>query len=152
PARQKPAKALEKVVQARYFWNRRPGEVVDRAIRSYQEALAIDPDNAEAWSGLAEVYATLGSWEAGVLPHAEGQSKAMGHAARALAIDPTLAEAHAVLGYAALHYAWDVASAEHGFRSALKLNPHCVTAHHWYSHLLAAAGRMEESLDESRRC
>jgi len=152
PARQTPAKALEKVVQARYFWNRRPGDVVNHAIRSYQEALAIDPDNAEAWSGLAEVYATLGSWEAGVLPHSEGQSKAMAHAGRALAIDPTLAEAHAVLGYAALHYGWDLASAEHSFRSALKLNPHCVTAHHWYSHLLTAAGRMEESLEESRRC
>lgn len=152
PARQTPAKALEKVVQARYFWNRRPGAVVDRAIRCYQEALAIDPDNAQAWSGLAEVYATLGSWEAGVIPHAEGQSKAMAHAGRALAIDPMLAEAHAVLGYAALHYGWDVASAEHSFRSALKLNPHCVTAHHWYSHVLAAAGRLEESLEESRRC
>ncbi len=152
PARQTPPRALEKVVQARYFWNRRPGEVVNQAIRCYEEALALDPENAEAWSGLAEVYATLGSWEAGVLPHAEGQSRAMSHAGRALAIDPTLAEAHAALGYAALHYGWDVASAERSFRSALSLNAHCVTAHHWYSHVLAAAGRVEESLEESRRC
>lgn len=152
PSRAMPAGALEKVVQARYFWNRRPGDVVDQAIRCYQEALALDPDSAEAWAGLAEVYATLGSWEAGVLPHAEGQSKAMSHAGRALSIDPTLAEAHAALGYAALHYGWDVASAERSFRSALSLNAHCVTAHHWYSHVLAAAGRIEESLEESRRC
>jgi tetratricopeptide (TPR) repeat protein len=152
PARRTPARALEKVVQARYFWNRRPGEVVNQAIRCYEEALAVDPDNAEAWSGLAEVYASLGSWEAGVLPHAEGQSRAMSCAGRALAIDPTIAEAHAAIGYAALHYSWDVASAERSFRSALALNPHCVTAHHWYSHLLAAAGRVEESLEESHRC
>ena len=151
-ARQTPARALEKVVQARYFWNRRPGEVVNQAIRCYEEALALDPENAEAWSGLAEVYASLGSWEAGVLPHAEGQSRAMSCAARALAIDPTVAEAHAAIGYAALHYSWDTASAERSFRSALTLNPHCVTAHHWYSHLLAAAGRVEESLEESHRC
>ena len=152
PPRVTPPGALEKVVQARYFWNRRPGEVVNQAIRCYQDALALDPDNAEAWTGLAEVYATLGSWEAGVLPHAEGQSKAMAHAGRALSIDPTLAEAHAALGYAALHYGWDVPSAERSFHSALSLNAHCVTAHHWYSHVLAAAGRMEESLEESRRC
>ena len=152
PARHAPAPALEKVVQARYFWNRRPGEVVNQAIRCYEEALALDSDNAEAWSGLAEVYASLGSWEAGVLPHAEGQSKAMSCAGRALAIDPTVAEAHAAIGYAALHYSWDAASAERSFRSALALNPHCVTAHHWYSHLLAAAGRVEESARESHRC
>ena len=151
-ARQTPARALEKVVQARYFWNRRPGEVVNQAIRCYQEALDVDPENAEAWSGLAEVYASLGSWEAGVLPHAEGQSKAMSCAGRALAIDPTVAEAHAAIGYAALHYGWDVAAAERSFRSALALNPHCVTAHHWYSHVLAAAGRVEQSLQESHRC
>ena len=150
--RQTPAQALEKVVQARYFWNRRPGEVVNQAIRCYQEALALDPENAEAWSGLAEVYATLGSWEAGVIPHADGQTKAMAHASRALAIDPTLADAHAALGYAALHYGWDLASAEHSFRAALSLDPHCVTGHHWYSHCLVAAGRVEESLEESRRC
>jgi len=152
PARHTPARALEKVMQARYFWNRRPGEVVNQAIRCYEEALALDPDNADAWSGLAEVYASLGSWEAGVLPHAEGQSKAMSCAGRALAIDPTVAEAHAAIGYAVLHYSWDVASAERSFRSALALNSHCVTAHHWYSHLLAAAGRVDESLQESHRC
>jgi DNA-binding winged helix-turn-helix (wHTH) protein/Flp pilus assembly protein TadD len=152
PARHVPQKAFEKVMQARYLWNRRPGEVVNQAIRCYEEALAIDPENAEAWSGLAEVYASLGSWEAGVLPHAEGQSKAMAHAARALAIDPTLAVAHAALGYASLHFGWDPASAEQSFRSALTLDGHCVDACHWYSHLLTACGRVEESLEQSKRC
>lgn len=150
--RPSPPQALESVAQARYFWNRRPGEVVNRAIRCYQDALALDPECSEAWAGLAEVYVTLGSWEAGVLPHAEGQSKAMAHASRALAIDPTLPEAHAALGYAALHYGWDLAAAETSFRSALTLGPQCVTAHHWYSHCLAAAGRVEESLEASQRC
>jgi DNA-binding winged helix-turn-helix (wHTH) protein len=147
-----PAQSLEKVVQARYFWNRRPGEVVNRAIQCYEEALALDPNNAEAWAGLAEVYVTLGSWEAGVLPHAEGQSKGIAHASRALALDPTFPDAHAALGYAALHFGWDAPAAEASLTAALRHGPQCVTAHHWYSHCLAAQGRVEESLEASRRC
>jgi len=151
PASSSPAQSLEKVMQARYFWNRRPGEVVNHAIRCYEEALALDPNNAEAWAGLAETYVTLGSWEAGVLPHAEGQSKGIAHASRALALDPTLPDAHAALGYAALHFGWDAEASEASLTAALRHGPQCVTAHHWYSHTLAAQGRVEESLEASRR-
>jgi serine/threonine-protein kinase len=143
--------ALEKVMQARYFWNRRPEQVaVDQALQLYREAIEADPNCAEAWAGLAEVYATLGSWEIGVLPPAEAQSKASTYAARALALDPTLAEAHAALGYSALHFGWDSLAADASFRRAIELNRNCVTAFHWYSHALTAVGRVDESLATSR--
>ena len=51
--------AIEKVMQARFYWNRRPGKgVVELAIQCYREAIEADPACAEAWSGLAELYAT----------------------------------------------------------------------------------------------
>ena len=143
--------ALERVMQARWFWNRRfDRSAMDQALQSYREAIEADPTCAEAWAGLAEVYAILGSWEANALPHAEAQRKASTYAARALALDPTLAEAHAALGYSALHYGWDSLAADASFRRALELNRNCVTAHHWYSHALIAVGRVDESLAASR--
>jgi TolB-like protein len=143
--------AWELYLQGRYLWNRRPGDVVWKALECFEKAAALDPGFAAAWAGMADVYSTLGSWESGVLPHAEAQEKARAFAERALAIDPTLAEAHTTLAYTSLHYGWDLAGADAGFRHALSVSPRYASAHHWQSHALAAAGRFDESLRASER-
>ncbi len=66
----------------------------------------------------------------------------------ALALDDTLAEAHASLGYIR-HHEWNWTGANDAFQRALELNPNYSIAHHWYSHNLTAMGRMEESLSIS---
>lgn len=142
--------AYELYLHGRYYWNRRPGEVVWQALRCFERAVEKAPRLAAAWAGIADLHATLGSWENAVLEPDEAQAKATRFAARALEIDPRLAEAHTTLAYTALHHAVDLAGAERGFRHALALNPNYAPAHHWYSHALAAAGRFEESLAESR--
>lgn len=141
----------ELYLQGRYLWNQRPGDVVWRSLECFEEAVARDPGFALAWAGLADVYATLGSWEAGVLPHSEAQRNAKRCAGRALAIDPDLAEARTTLAYAAMHYDRDLEGAERGFRDALAIDAGYAAAHHWLSHCLAAAGRFEASLAESHR-
>jgi len=142
--------AYELYLQGRYLWNRRPGEATWQALECFQQAARLDPAFAEAWAGMADVYSTLGSWEAGVLPHDEAQEQARGHAQRALELDPHLAAAHATLAYTALHYKWDPAAAEAGFARALRGNPAYAAAHHWLSHALIAQGRVAESLAASR--
>src|SRR5262249_55023268 len=72
-------------------------------------------------------------------------------AQEALALDPLLAEAHTSLAYAALHYEWNLPSAEARFRKAIDLNPAYTVARHWHSHCLVAAGRFQESLADSRK-
>ena len=72
-------------------------------------------------------------------------------ARKALAIDPSLAEAHTSLAYAAQHFEWNLTEAEALFRKAIDLNPSYTGARHWYSHCLMAARRAEESLAESRK-
>src|SRR5207248_4128757 len=72
-------------------------------------------------------------------------------AQKALAIDATLAEAHSVLGYVLAHYDRAYADSEREFQTALRLGPDLPGTHHWYSHLLIALGRREESLRESLR-
>ncbi|HET9267734.1 MAG TPA: winged helix-turn-helix domain-containing protein, partial [Vicinamibacterales bacterium] len=76
PARRASPEAYDLYLQGRYFWNRRPGDATWRALECFEKAARLDPDFAEAWAGIADVYSTLGSWEAGVLPHDEAQQKA----------------------------------------------------------------------------
>jgi len=143
--------AQEAYFRGRYFWNtRRTKEGLEKAIGFFQQAVARDPDYAQAYSGLADSYVLLGfrSFEA----PGEAFTKAKTQAIKALALDNTLAEAHAAPAFAALYYDWEWADAERGFRRAIELNPSYANAHHWYSHFLIAMGRRNESLAESRRC
>jgi tetratricopeptide (TPR) repeat protein len=70
---------------------------------------------------------------------------------RAIAIDETLAEAHASLGFITFWYDWNWDEAERECKRALELNPKSSEAHLVYAHLLSNTGRHAEALDEARR-
>src|SRR5262249_51045419 len=72
------------------------------------------------------------------------------YAAKAIELDPTLAEPHATLGFVAWILDWDKA-AEKEFQRALELNPNYPTAHHWFSRYLRANGRPDEAFREIKR-
>jgi len=136
-------------LKGRHHWGRRPAGTME-AIAYFEQAAKRDPTYALAYTGLADAYNTLASWEGGVLPPREGFPKGMAYAEQALRLKPELAEGHAALAYAMLHYRWEIPEAERLFSEAIRLNPRYGPAHHWYSHLLVATGRMEESLAESK--
>ena len=136
-------------LKGRHHWGRRPAGTME-AIAYFEQAVRRDPTYALAYAGLADAYNTLASWEGGVLPPREGFPKGMSYAEQALRLKPDLAEGHAALAYALLHYRWEIPEAERLFSEALRLNPRYGPAHHWYSHLLVATERMEESLAESK--
>jgi tetratricopeptide (TPR) repeat protein len=71
-------------------------------------------------------------------------------AARAVALDDALAEAHAALGFARLCSGWDWAGGERELQRAIELNPHYATAHQWYCFHLTAEGRFAEAVTELR--
>src|SRR5207237_6644665 len=70
---------------------------------------------------------------------------------KAIEIDDTLAEAHAVLGFTIFWYDWDWGAAEGQYRRALELNPNSADAHLAYAHLLSNTGRHAEALAEAKR-
>jgi serine/threonine-protein kinase len=142
--------AYNAYLKGRYHWNSRPLGT-QKAIEYFERAISMDPDYAMAYSGLADCYSSLGSWEAGVMPPREASSKAAAAARRALELDDTLGEAHSSMAYLSLHFDWDWPSAERGLHRAIELSPSYPTAHHWRSHLAAAMGRFDESLAESQR-
>jgi eukaryotic-like serine/threonine-protein kinase len=142
--------AFEAYLKGRYFFNLRPRDT-SKAIDFFQLAIDRDPAFASAYAGLAECWVTLGAWENGTRAPRDAFPKGKSVALKALEIDDDLGEAHAPLGYAALHFDWDAALAEREFQRALQLSPRYAQAHHWYAHYLAATGRREEALAEGLR-
>jgi Flp pilus assembly protein TadD len=100
---------------------------------------------------LADSYAVAGDGKYGVLPPQEAFSRAKAAAAKALALDDTLGEAHTSLAFALDLYGWDWDAAEAEYRQAIKLNPGYATAHQWYSWHLFMVGRNTDAMSELKR-
>jgi len=143
--------AYNAYLQGRFFWNRRTPEAIKKAIDHFEQAVARDASYAPAHAGLADCYALLASIELGILPPIEAMPKAKNAARRAAELDPSLAEAHASLGFAALWFDWDWAAADKELRRAIELNPAYPTARQWYAEYLATLDRMEDSVAEYRQ-
>ena len=139
--------AHEAYLRGRYYWNTFTEEGFARAIVCFQQAIALDPDYALAYAGVANYHNWLGVFS--VMPFGECAAAAYEAASRAVEIDPNLAEAHTALGQAILcrDYAW--ASAEHHMVRAIELDPNYSPARIWYALQLAMEGRFSESLREA---
>jgi serine/threonine-protein kinase len=120
-----------------------------KGVECFGEALERDHDFALAHTGLADSYHMLAVY--GHLSPHEAYPKARVAAARALEINPMLAESHVSAAYVAFAYDWDWAAAEREFRRALELQPNAAPTHHWLAWLLVATGRDEEAAQEARR-
>jgi TolB-like protein/DNA-binding winged helix-turn-helix (wHTH) protein/Flp pilus assembly protein TadD len=144
----KPA-AYEAYLKGRYSWNRRNEAGLQEGIQYFQQAIALDPAYAEAYSGLADSYTTLGYFS--YLAPKEAFPQARAAALKALELDTALAEAHASLGYVKLYFEWDWPGAEAEFKQAIALNPNYATAHEWYSIYLTAMDRPQEAAVEIGR-
>lgn len=131
-------------LKGRYYWNKRTTETLKKSVEYFELAIDRDPAYALAYAGLADSYGVLGYQEA--MRPRDVMPKAKSAAAKALEINETLAEAHASLGYARMHYDYDWTGAESEYKRSIELNAAYPTCHHWYALLLAAMERSEESI------
>jgi len=143
--------AYENYLKGRYFWNKRTGDGLKKAIEYFNQAIEKDPTYAQAYSGLADSYALMGDWEYGLLAPKDAFSKAKRAATKALELDNALGEAHTSLAFCLDVFDWDWASAEREYRRAIELSPSYATAHHWYAWHLIVTGRNSEAIAEMRR-
>jgi TolB-like protein/DNA-binding winged helix-turn-helix (wHTH) protein/Flp pilus assembly protein TadD len=143
--------AYEAYLKGRYFWNRRTGDGLKRAIEYFNRAIALDPSYAEAYSGLADAYALSGHWEYGVLPPQDAFVRAKAAATKALALNGNLGEAHTSLAYILDLYGRDWEAAEMEYKLAFKLNPAYATLHLWYAWHLMIMGKTSESIAEFQK-
>jgi len=133
-------------LRGRQAWNQRTEESLKRAIGFFEESLKIDANYANAYTGLADSYATLALLEF-MAPH-EAYPKAKEAVGQALALDPQLAEAHTSLGLIQFQYDWDWEEAEKELKEAININPNYAPAHHFFADYLKAMGRFDEALVE----
>lgn len=108
-------------LQARHLSRQATTESMEQAARLYEQSLAIAPDYAAAWEGLAANY--TGQTDEGLRPFKEGYALAREAAEKALAIDPGYAMAHARLGWIAMLSENDLAAAARHYQHALQLDP-----------------------------
>lgn len=138
--------AYELYLQGRYFWQRRGGDNIRKAIELFIEAIELAPDFARAWSSLAAAYITLPVYADAA--QGEAFKRAEAAALKALEFDDSLAEAYAVLGdLARTDFLWE--EAEDFYLAAIEREPKDATARLWYGEFLTLVGRFEDGLAES---
>jgi TolB-like protein/Tfp pilus assembly protein PilF len=141
--------AYELYLKGRFFWNKRTGTDLRKAIDYFNHAIAKDPNYALAYAGLADCYDLLCEYSE-VSPK-ESYPKAKAAAIKALELDDSLGEAHTSLAYSLINYDWDWRNAEREYQRAIQLNPNHATAHQWYAECLSILGRHTEAIAEIKR-
>jgi tetratricopeptide (TPR) repeat protein len=129
----------------------RRGHWIARALESFQTSVALDPDYALAWAGIAESYTALSY--SGVRRPDLVMPAAARAARRATRLDPECAEAHNALALVALLWERHFDEAELAFRRALTLNPRYTHARCLYAIFLLEFTRLRnnDSLVEAQR-
>src|SRR5437764_620579 len=140
--------AYELYLKGRFFWNKRTGTDLRKAIDYFNQAIAKDPNYALAYVGLADSYLLLSSYAA-VSP-AESLPPARSALKKALELDESLAEAHASFGLLTtleldLHRALDE------LKRAVELKPNYATAHHWLALAHLTLAQFDSAISEAKR-
>jgi eukaryotic-like serine/threonine-protein kinase len=141
--------AYRHYLRGRHHWNQWSREGFMRAVEEFQAAIGVDATFARAYAGLADAYGAAAYY--GFLPPDEAFPRSEAAAERALAIEPTLAEAHATKGVAQLFRHWDLAAAEESFDRALALDPLYAPAHVYRALYLAVRRRKDEALASAKQ-
>jgi tetratricopeptide (TPR) repeat protein len=142
------AEAYRLYLKGRHHWNQWTEEGFYKAVEYFQQAVERDPAYALAYSGIADSYVLLG-WNS-YLPPKEAFPKGKEAAAKALRLDPDLAEAHTSLAALLWLHDWQWAEAEKEFKRSLELSPTYPTANHWYAEFLMTMGLHDEALSRMK--
>ncbi len=132
--------AYQLYLRGNFYQTKYTEEGYKKGIDYYQKAIAIDPNYALAYHGIALAYDFANGWW---VPPKESEPKAKAAALKALELDETLAETHYLLGKIVFWYEWDWATAERHWKRANELDP---TYPAYYPVYLAATGRLEEAV------
>jgi serine/threonine protein kinase len=137
--------AYQAYLRGLYWANKRNSESV-KGIEHFQHAISKDPAYAPAHAGLASCRMELGVY--GLAPPKESYPLANSSALRALELDNTLVEAHALLGFIKAWYDWDWSGSEREYQCAVSLDPRDATSHAPRGITLANLGLFDAGITE----
>jgi serine/threonine protein kinase len=130
--------ALNAYSQGRIAYNKNSDAETTNAIRFFERAIALDPNFAEAYAGLASCY----TW----LEAPRNWPKIREPAEKALALNPLLPEAHKNLAIVKYVLDWRWAEAEKQFELAISLDPNDGETRRAYGYYLKNMGRTREAI------
>jgi len=130
-------------------WHRFDAEGSKKAIEYFNQAIALDPNYALAYNGIADAYTILGSL--GTVPPVEAWPKAKWAAEKAIGLDATLAAPHSSLAAVKILFEWDWPGAEREIKRAIEINPNEADSHELLGYYLQAMGRVDEALTVTKR-
>jgi eukaryotic-like serine/threonine-protein kinase len=120
------------------------------ALASYEKAIAVDPDFALAHAAIAMCHGQFMAEESGDAPEIV-YARARAAVDRALQLDDSLGEAHAMRGFLMFTYEYDWAGAENEYQTALRLSPGSADIYDHYAWLSNAMGRYDEAVTLTKR-
>lgn len=141
--------AHEAYLKGRYFYEKVSVTGFKQGLEYYQQAIKLDPGYAPAYVGLAASYKELGVW--GSLPPREAAAHASEAIQKALVLDDTSGDAHAVLGHIHFLWDWDWAGAEREYQRAMELSPPSTDTRIQYAVYLSAMGKHDEAIAVMRQ-
>ena len=147
-ANPKTAEAHNAYLQGHYCFQRRNLEDYRKAVGHYDEAIRLDPGYALAYAERSEAWTLIGDLTG------EGKTawpKARTDAEKAVAIAPTLAEAHAALGWVRFFTEWRFAEGLTELKRAKELAPANPTANDLLARVIVYLGRLDEAENQGRQ-
>ncbi len=140
--------AYQLYLKGNYFAAKYTKDGSRKGIEYFNQAIAADPSYALAYNGLAYYYIVANEWY--LAPH-DAMPKAREAAKKALAVDDTLAGAHASLAVVLDWHDWNWPAAELEYKRAIELDPNDPRARQFYSWFLAEHGQVEEAIAQAKR-
>jgi len=138
------AGALDAYARGRFYCKQWTEEGLLRSVDCFRDAVQREPTCASAYAGLASAYTLLASFG---VRHPKALCRlAKGAAVRALELEDTLAEAHAILGWLAGIHDWNWPEAGRRLQRALELNDADITSNFYYAFYLAVTGEYDHAL------
>jgi TolB-like protein/Tfp pilus assembly protein PilF len=139
--------AYEAYLRGRAYLSKTPTAAIRKRAKDYfEKAIEKDPGYAPAYAGMGELYIRYRQWSG---EHVAARLQARQWGEKALKLDETLAEAHAILARCA-QQDWDWPATEREYRRAIELNPSYALARTWYAMYLYAMLRFDEAVIEAK--
>jgi serine/threonine-protein kinase len=131
-----------------YYFQRRNLEDFRKAVGHFDQAIRLDPAYALAYAERSEAWTMIGDLSG------QGKTawpKAREDAAKAVAIAPTLAEAHSALGWVRFFVEWKFAEGLSELKRAKELSPANPTANDLLARVVVYLGKLDEAEKQARQ-
>jgi serine/threonine-protein kinase len=151
-AREVNPKAHELVLEARFYWRQRFQDDLDRAEELLNQALALDPDFAQAHAAMGDVLLSRGTWDLfeGISGASEVLSSARHSAEKALDLDDSMAQPCGTIAWI-YFMEGNMDKAEEWFEKVFARSAYIPLATHWYVSYLRSRGYPLKAYREAKK-